>query len=65
MIVLGIDTSLRSSGYGVLSVEGSRMRALEYGAIRNGPKLPLSACLKTIHVKVAARVTRRAVGSDR
>ena len=29
MIILGIDTSLRSSGYGVLSVEGSRMRALE------------------------------------
>ena len=25
MIILGIDTSLRSSGYGVLSVEGSRM----------------------------------------
>ena len=52
MIVLGIDTSLRSSGYGVLSVEGSRMRALEYGAIKNAPKLPLSGCLKAIHAKV-------------
>ena len=56
MTVLGIDTSLRSSGYGVLAVEGSRMRALEYGAIRNGPKLPLSACLKAIHAKVAALI---------
>ena len=53
MTVLGIDTSLRSSGYGVLAVEGSRMRAVEYGAIRNAPKLPLSACLKAIHAKVA------------
>jgi len=51
--VLGIDTSLRSTGYGVLSVEGSRMRALDSGAIKNPPKLPLSACLKAIHSKVA------------
>lgn len=53
MTVLGIDTSLRSTGYGVLEVEGSRMRAVEYGAIRNGPKAPLSECLRTIHAKVA------------
>ena len=52
MTVLGIDTSLRSSGYGVLSVEGSRMRALVCGTIRNAPKLPLTACLKAIHEKV-------------
>ena len=56
MTVLGIDTSLRSSGYGVLAVEGSRMRTIEYGAIRNAPKLPLSACLKAIHTKVAALI---------
>ena len=53
MIILGIDTSLRSSGYGVLSVEGSRMRALEAGRIRNDPKLPLSDCLRAIHTRVA------------
>ena len=53
MIILGIDTSLRSSGYGVLSVAGSRMRALEAGRIRNDPKLPLSGCLRAIHARVA------------
>ena len=53
MIILGIDTSLRSSGYGVLSVEGSRMRALEAGRIKNDPKLPLSDCLRAIHARVA------------
>ena len=56
MIILGIDTSLRSSGYGVLSVEGSRMRCLEAGRIHNAPKLPLSACLREIHARVAALI---------
>ena len=53
MTILGIDTSLRSTGFGVLSVEGSRLRAVDYGNVRNAPKLPLTACLKSIHAKVA------------
>ena len=52
MIVLGIDTSLRSTGYGVLSVEGSRMRCVACGNIPNKTTLPLTACLKVIHAKV-------------
>ena len=58
MTILGIDTSLRSSGYGVLSVEGSRMRSLEHGNIKNAPKLPLSACLAKIHSRVSELITR-------
>ena len=53
MIVLGIDTSLRSTGYGVVAVEGSRFKALDFGRIPNAPKLALSACLRNIHAKVA------------
>ena len=56
MIILGIDTSLRSTGYGVLSVEGSRMRAIDYGNVKNAQKLPLTACLRAIHAKVAELV---------
>ena len=52
MIVLGIDTSLRSTGYGVLSAEGSRMRCVTCGNIPNKATLPLTACLKAIHAKV-------------
>ena len=52
MTILGIDTSLRSTGYGVLSVEGSRLRALDFGNIRNAQKLPLSACLLAIRSRV-------------
>lgn len=56
MIVLGVDTSLRSTGYGVLEVSGSRLRALAYGNIPNGPKVPLSECLKNIHSTIAALI---------
>ena len=56
MVVLGIDTSLRSTGYGVISVEGSRMRCLDAGNIPNKATLPLTACLKAIHAKVAALI---------
>lgn len=52
MTVLGIDTSLRSTGYGVLVAEGSRLGCLDCGNIRNAPRLPLTGCLKAIHAKV-------------
>jgi crossover junction endodeoxyribonuclease RuvC len=52
MLILGVDTSLRSTGYGVLSVEGSRMRAIDFGNIKNSPKLPVSQCLRAIHSRI-------------
>ena len=52
MTILGIDTSLRSTGFGVLKVEGARLLAVDYGNIRNSPRLPLTSCLKAIHSKV-------------
>ena len=33
MTILGIDTSLRSTGYGVVATEGSRLSARAYGNI--------------------------------
>ena len=57
MVILGIDTSLRSTGYGVVSVEGSRMRMLDCGNIPNKASLPLTACLKAIHAKVAELIS--------
>ncbi len=60
MKVLGIDTSLRSTGYGVLVAEGSRLRMIECGTIRNAPSLPLTACLKAIHERVAALIAAHA-----
>ncbi len=43
--VLGIDTSLRSTGVGILDAAGSRMTPVYYGTLKNPPGRPLSACL--------------------
>ena len=53
MTILGIDTSLRSTGFGVIAAEGSRLTCLDCGNIPNKPSLPLTACLRAIHAKVA------------
>jgi crossover junction endodeoxyribonuclease RuvC len=58
MVVLGIDTSLRSTGYGVLVSEGSRLRAVDMGAIKNAQKVSLSGCLRNIHSVVKDLIAR-------
>ena len=52
MTILGIDTSLRSTGYGVVETAGSRLVAREWGRIRNAPTLPLDECIANIYRKV-------------
>ncbi|MBQ6457877.1 MAG: crossover junction endodeoxyribonuclease RuvC [Kiritimatiellae bacterium] len=58
MIVLGIDTSLRSTGYGVVKVSGSRLVALDWGNIPNARDLPVSQCVLNIHAKVSALIAQ-------
>ena len=58
MTVLGIDTSLRSTGFGVLAVEGSRLKAVDMGTIKNAQKVSLSGCLRNIHSTVAALIEK-------
>ncbi len=58
MIILGVDTSLRSSGYGLIEVNGNRMCALEYGRIANRPKVPLSACLQVIDARITELIEK-------
>ena len=53
MTVLGVDTSLRSTGYALVEATGSSLKALAYGRIPNAATLPLTLCLKAIHSKVA------------
>jgi crossover junction endodeoxyribonuclease RuvC len=55
--ILGVDTSLRSTGVGVIEVSGQRMRALAYGRIHNKPCMPHSGCLAEIHRQVDALIT--------
>ncbi len=56
MIILGVDTSLRSTGYGVIETCGSRLLVKDYGNISNGHKVPISQCLSNIHAKITALI---------
>ena len=46
--ILGIDTSLRSTGVGIIEARGSELRAVAYGRIKNSPKALHSQCLENI-----------------
>ncbi len=53
-VVLGVDTSLRSSGLGIVEARGSVLKVLEYSLVKNSPALPLSRCLVNIYRAIEA-----------
>ncbi|MGE4489268.1 MAG: crossover junction endodeoxyribonuclease RuvC [Kiritimatiellales bacterium] len=55
--ILGIDTSLRSSGVAVIELCGQQARALVYGRIHNKPSLSHSRCLAAIHQEIDKLIT--------
>ena len=54
--ILGVDTSLRSTGVAVIEVSGQKMRALAYGNIHKKPAVKHSGCLAAIHREVDALI---------
>ena len=56
--ILGIDTSLRSTGVGVVEATGSRLAAVEYGILKNAPRHPVSKCLKHIQEGISDIIDR-------
>lgn len=49
MIILGIDTAIRCTGYGVINMETiNTVKILDCGVIKNSAKLPHSECLRRI-----------------
>ncbi|MEE9367885.1 MAG: crossover junction endodeoxyribonuclease RuvC [Pontiella sp.] len=60
--ILGIDTSLRSTGVGIIEARGSEMRAVAYGRIRNKPTEPHSRCLENIFNSITELVEQHAPG---
>ena len=48
MIILGIDTAMRCTGYGIISVEPENIKALDCGVIKNGKGLRHSECLRRL-----------------
>ena len=53
MIILGIDPSLRGTGWGILTVQGSSFAAPAFGVVHNPAKLRPSLCLVAIHQKLS------------
>ena len=53
MLILGIDPSLRGTGWGIVEAEGSRLRSPAWGVIQNAPGIRPSRCLVAIHRKLA------------
>ena len=56
MRMIAVDPSLRGTGYAILEKTGGKLRAVDYGVIRNGDKLLPSSCLVAIHDRLAELV---------
>ena len=56
--MLGVDTSLRSTGYGVVESKGSRLAAIEQGKIANPASYPHSRCLNRIDTEIRKVIER-------
>ena len=52
--ILGVDTSLRSSGVGIIEVVGGQQNAVVYGRILNRPAELHSDCLWNIFEEVSS-----------
>jgi len=54
MRILGIDPGTRITGYGIIDVEGNRLRHVDNGIIKTSSSDPLPLRLKTIYDGLAA-----------
>ena len=52
MVILGIDTAIRRTGYGVVRMEGNRIHVLDCGVIKNAPSLKHSECVRRIYMGI-------------
>lgn len=49
MKILGVDPSLRSTGYGLIEARGNEMTPITHGTIKNSANILPSRCLVRIH----------------
>lgn len=54
--VLGVDTSLRSSGIGLIDGARRNSKVVTYGTIKNKPSVPHSECLWKINREIRALI---------
>ena len=48
MKILGVDTAMRCTGYGIIEVIGDNFNVLDCGIIKNPQKFPHSECLRRL-----------------
>lgn len=58
MRVIGIDPGLANTGWGVVDIDGNRVRLLEYGVIKTSSEAPTAERLRSI-ADAAARLLER------
>lgn len=56
--ILGIDPSLRATGYAVLERTRNGLRAVNFGVIRNAPDQSHSGCLLAIHRQISDTIRK-------
>ena len=63
MILLGIDPGTAETGYGVIAVRGSSLRAVDHGVITTPAGQPLELRLTHIFAEVSSLIARHAPDS--
>lgn len=54
MLILGLDPSLTSTGWGVIRAEGARIAHVANGQIKSDPATPMAERLAALHAGIAA-----------
>jgi len=65
--ILGIDTSLRSTGVGVVEASGDKLSVVEYGTLKIPAKKHVSECLRLLYnniTEIIERTTPNAVAIE-
>ncbi len=60
MILLGLDPGLRCTGWGVIAVDGNRLRHLAHGVIATDADTAVSERLRALHHALAALIAAHA-----
>jgi crossover junction endodeoxyribonuclease RuvC len=61
--IMGVDTSLRSTGLGLIQVRGSRLEVVEQALVKNPATWSLSRCLMHLHAAVGEILERGKPGA--
>lgn len=55
--IIGVDPGLRSMGWGIVEVLGSRLAYVASGVLHSNPRMPLAARLRELHEGLACVIT--------